>query len=78
MDLNSTADHLGFNGSAHAARRDTHRFPFTLVQPWFEQIVFQSCVASRRHTATSRASPGSPAVGPLIPLAAASTQAPRR
>jgi alkanesulfonate monooxygenase SsuD/methylene tetrahydromethanopterin reductase-like flavin-dependent oxidoreductase (luciferase family) len=46
VDLISTADHLGFNGSAHAARRDTHRFPFTLDQPWYEPIAFLSAAAA--------------------------------
>lgn len=46
VDVISISDHLGFKESAHASRRETHKFPFPLEHPWFEPISFLSAAAA--------------------------------
>jgi probable F420-dependent oxidoreductase len=46
IDLISISDHLGFSKQAHATRRETHKFPFVLEQPWYEPISFLSAAAA--------------------------------
>jgi probable F420-dependent oxidoreductase len=46
VDQVSLSDHLGFNRSAHALRRETNKFPFVLEQPWYEPISFLSAAAA--------------------------------
>ncbi len=47
VDYITLGDHLGFYAPAHQVRRDTHRFPFPLDEPWPEPITFLSAVAAR-------------------------------
>lgn len=47
VDYVTLGDHLGFNAAAHRVRRETHRFPFTLDEPWPEPITFLAAVAAR-------------------------------
>ncbi len=46
VDYVTLGDHLGFQRSAHQARRETHAFPFVLEEPWPEPITFLSAVAA--------------------------------
>lgn len=46
IDLISTCDHLGFDGTVHADRIRTHGFPYPIEQPWLEPISFLSAVAA--------------------------------
>jgi probable F420-dependent oxidoreductase len=45
IDYVTLGDHLGFQRSAHEARRNTHAFPFVLEEPWPEPVTFLSAVA---------------------------------
>jgi probable F420-dependent oxidoreductase len=46
VDVLTLGDHLGFQRSAHQARRETHAFPFVLEEPWPEPITFLSAAAA--------------------------------
>ncbi len=46
VDIVTLGDHLGFQRSAHQARRETHAFPFVLEEPWPEPITFLSAAAA--------------------------------
>lgn len=46
VDMISTGDHIGFNGSAHADRVRTNGFPFPIDHDWYEPLSLLSSVAA--------------------------------